>query len=169
MGAGKTSVGKALSSLLKRPFIDLDEVIEKNCLSSIQEIFNDKGELFFRQKETEALFDVVENYGSGIIALGGGTLTKEENIKTIRSKGTLIYLEASAESILIRIMNDYTHRPLLIQQKTESELLNYIQAHLKERIEAYQKADITINTDNKSIDTIVNELVSTLKIKSSPS
>jgi len=68
MGAGKTSVGKALSTMLKHPFIDLDKEIEKQCLSSIQEIFNDKGEVFFRQKEMEALSYIVENYENGIIA-----------------------------------------------------------------------------------------------------
>ena len=169
MGAGKTSVGKALSTMLKHPFIDLDKEIEKQCLSSIQEIFNDKGEVFFRQKEMEALSYIVENYENGIIALGGGTLIKKENRSAIRSNGTLIYLEASPESILKRIMNDSTHRPLLEMYRTDKELLHFIQSHINERLPDYQKADSKINTENKSIDEIVSELVSTIKIKSSPS
>lgn len=168
MGVGKTSVGKALSTLQKRPFFDLDKVIEMQCSSSIQKIFNDEGEAFFREKETEALADIVQDYGNGIIALGGGTLIKDENRSVIRTNGTLIYLEASPESILKRIMNDSTQRPLLEKYKTESELLHFIHSHLKERLKAYQKADMAINTDSKSIDRIVEELSRFINNKKKP-
>lgn len=159
MASGKSTSGEALSKALNRPFIDLDEFIEIECQQTIQEMFDKEGEAFFRQKEVDAITAVAEKYDNAVVSLGGGTLIKDENVKAIRSKGTLIYLEASPECLVKRIKKDYNKRPLLEKYKTDEELMLFIQAHLKERLKYYQKADIIINTENKTIDDIVKELM----------
>ena len=158
MGAGKSTVGKALSKALNSTFIDLDTLIEIRCNLSIKEIFNRKGEAFFRKMETEALNELLTKHENAIIALGGGTLIKEENRIAIHANGKIVYLETSPEKILKRIKLDSIKRPLLSKFSDDSELLNYINSHLKERLKFYQEADNEFCTDDKTVNDIVKEL-----------
>lgn len=164
MGAGKSSVGKRLAEDLNGSFIDLDTRIEHKCKSTIQEIFDVEGEAFFRQTESEVLTEIILNhYDNIILSLGGGTLIKDENRNVIKGKGILIYLEASPEHLLKRIKADSSKRPLLENNKRDVELLTFIQKHLNERLQFYQKADITINTENRTPEDIVKELKLSIK------
>jgi shikimate kinase len=162
MGVGKTTIAKQLSKRLNRPFIDLDEKIEQENSITIAKIFNQNGEAYFREKESAVLFKVIENNKNAIIALGGGTLINEKNVDVILDEGTLVFLDANVETLLKRLKKDTTKRPLLSKYQKEEELLNFIQSHRKERLLNYKKANVIIQTDNKSIDEIVIVLESTL-------
>lgn len=148
MGSGKTTVGKALSTDLNMDFIDLDKLIEIENNESINEIFKNKGEGFFRNLETEALKNVCKN-DNQVVSLGGGAVLKQENVDIIKANGTLIFLEVEAKTVLKRLKND-TSRPLLNVDNKEA----VIEKMLQERTPIYKNnADFTVNANKNSKNT----------------
>ena len=126
MGSGKTSAGRLLAEKLGLQFVDIDEQIEKREGCSISEIFQQKGEIYFRKKESDvirkSLFDNV------VISLGGGAFEDENTREFLLSNAVVIYLKTSAEVILKRIQNTNV-RPLLKNNMN----VNKINAILKNR------------------------------------
>ena len=154
MGSGKTTVGNLLKEELNNfTFIDTDTKIIEKENKSINEIFSMYGEEYFRNIETEILKNILNN-DSQIISTGGGIIKSEENIKLLKENATVIYLKASAEKLYERVKNN-KERPLL---NTEN-MLKKIKQLLNERENNYNKADYTINTDNKSPKEITNEII----------
>ncbi len=145
MGSGKTHWGKIWASVYSFTFIDLDEVIEKKEGKSIADIFDIKGEDYFREIEAEALrsFDDLENT---IIACGGGTPCFYENMEWMNAKGTTIYLYSNPQEILLRVLSEQDKRPL-IKKMNKGELLFFIEQKLKERADFYNAATVTIATN----------------------
>jgi shikimate kinase len=166
MASGKSSLGEQLSIALKRRFIDLDLLVEKQCGSSIAELFSKKGEGYFRELESKLLLVTIKENNNAIIALGGGALIDNKNRIAIQENDFLVYLKADARSILTRVSHDTNERPLLASYKSKEDRLQFIKEHLKERKEQYLKAQISIKTDEKSIEEIRTELIVMLKIKS---
>lgn len=153
MGTGKTTVGKKLAEELRRDFLDIDELIEKESGISISEIFFNFGEEYFRQLEAEKAKEVSE-YENMVIAAGGGIVLREENIKNLRKNGVLICLSASPEVIIARTKTE-KNRPLLntpYPLETIAELLRF-------RAPLYARADIMIDTS----DLTINEVVAKVK------
>ena len=144
MGCGKSTYGKKLGKLLQRPFIDLDNYIEKKEETTVQTIFETKGETFFRGKETEYLKQVVARYASSVISLGGGTACFNDNMKCILKNGIVIYIQMPAEALHHRLLQSGSQRPLL-KNKTSEESLAFIKNLLKEREIFYSQAHITVN------------------------
>jgi shikimate kinase len=103
-GSGKTTFGKKLAEQLKKPFIDLDELIEKRYHLGIRELYKKVGEIEFRRIERETLLEIKSVTGS-VIALGGGTVLDGENVKLLQTMGEMIYLKASFETIQKRIQD----------------------------------------------------------------
>jgi shikimate kinase len=154
MGSGKTTVGNLLKEELNNfTFIDTDTKIIEKENKSINEIFSTEGEEYFRNIETEILKNILNN-DSQIISTGGGIIKSEENIKLLKENATVIYLKASAEKLYERVKNN-KERPLL---NTEN-MFEKIKQLLNERENNYNKADYTINTDNKSPKEITNEII----------
>lgn len=120
MGAGKTTVGRALARSLGFDFIDADQELEQRCGVEIPFIFEKEGEAGFRQRETELLRELVALPDS-VIATGGGVVTQEENRKLLRSGPYVIYLLASVDQQYKRTRNS-THRPLLQTADPRSRL-----------------------------------------------
>lgn len=119
MGCGKSTVGKLLAKKLGRDFIDLDSFIEENEGMSIPEIFEQKGEDYFRRKETLALSQLPPSVG--VVATGGGALLKPENAEIARAHGTVVFIDAPFKLCYERIKND-PHRPIAANS-TKDELL----------------------------------------------
>lgn len=154
MGAGKTSVGKALALALNVEFLDTDEMIEQQTGQTISKLFASLGEESFRKKETALLRELVNNKPSAIISTGGGMPVCKENRTLLRALGTVIYLKASAEDIWGRLKDDTT-RPLLAGANPK-EKINTI---LNEREAFYQEtADDIICTSGKEIKQIISEI-----------
>lgn len=152
MGSGKTTIGKELSKLTGFDFIDTDAIIEQEQNIKISEIFEKYGEKYFRVLESELIKKMFLKENS-IISLGGGTFCSQDNINILKKIGFTIYLKASIETILNRLSkNDIEKRPLL------KDLNNFINLLNKREI-YYNQSDLIINTDNKSIDEIVNEIL----------
>jgi shikimate kinase len=156
MGAGKTSVGRILAEKLRLEYCDLDELIEAECGKTISSIFSDHGEAFFRELESKTLRSVSQN-GGQIVATGGGVVLRQSNWKIMKEEGITIYLKASPDVLWSRIKND-TSRPLLQVEKPFEkvrELLSF-------RMPLYEKADIVIETENKSPENIADNIIGQL-------
>lgn len=116
MCSGKTTYSKQLADKYSLDFIDTDTEIEKNQNCSIPDIFNDKGEAYFRETETKVLKSVVAKVITPtVISTGGGVVLSEENLSHMRNYGSVIFLNTSWEIIYNRLknINNRFHRPLI--------------------------------------------------------
>lgn len=153
MGTGKTSVGRLLAARLRRPFIDTDSKIELENGISVNEIFKQYGEAYFREKE-KAVIAKVSRYTNTIIATGGGVVTSADNMARLKSNGVIIALKASLEVILDRTDRRNT-RPLLDcpdRRETVAELLTA-------REQLYGVAEFTVDTSILSPQQITDDII----------
>ena len=153
MGSGKTCIGELLAKLLNMSFVDTDEQIIKTEKISINQIFAQKGETYFREMETATLNNVL-NYNNQIISTGGGIIKSDENLSLLKEKSVVFYLKASPDIIFKRIKNN-KERPLLNVENMKDK----IKTILQERISQYEKAQYIIVTDDKSPIEIANEII----------
>ena len=153
MGSGKTTIGKLLGEKLTLRSIDIDVVIEHNEKRTISEIFQNEGEKYFRNIERETIKKNFTNKDL-IISLGGGAFEDQLTQELLLKNSTVIYLKTSPNVILERIKNN-TNRPLLKNQMTVGK----IQSIILQRQKNYELANITILTDNKNTDKIVEEIL----------
>ncbi|MBE5870443.1 MAG: shikimate kinase [Lachnospiraceae bacterium] len=159
MGCGKSTVGIRLSYWLKQPFLDTDKLIEKKEKTTITEIFDTKGEAYFRQMETDCVKELLKEKGSYVIATGGGLAVREENRRLLGKLGTVVYLRIRPETVYERLKND-TGRPLL---RTEDPLAK-ITSMIKERSPFYEEcADVIIDVDDKSFEQILRQIVKNIR------
>jgi len=155
MGSGKTTVGKILSKKLKYPFVDLDNEIEFREGLSIPQIFNLKGEQYFRKLEREVLEDVTENLPKFVMATGGGLGANPAAMEYMKKHGIVIWLDVDFETFLKRTQRD-PNRPLL--RKPVEEL----KALFEKRKEVYSRAHIRIRSQRSPEDT-AKKVIETLK------
>jgi shikimate kinase len=162
MAVGKTTIGKELAKKTNLKYFDLDELIEKNENKTISELFNQKGELYFRKIEHQIFETLITNEDSFVLSTGGGTPCYYNNHLFLEDKKvSSVYLNASIDLIFERLIKENYHRPLINKLK-ETELKEFISKHLFERSFFYLKARIKISVDNKSIDQICEELMKRL-------
>lgn len=153
MGSGKTCIGELLAKLLNMSFVDTDEQIIKSEKTSINQIFAQKGETYFREIETATLKNVL-NFNNQIISTGGGIIKSDENLSLLKEKSLVFYLKASPDILFERIKNN-KERPLLNVENMKDK----IKTILQERISQYEKAQYIIVTDDKSPIEIANEII----------
>jgi shikimate kinase len=145
MGAGKTTVGKALSKELGIPFYDLDWYIESRMHKTVPQIFAEKGEEGFRKIEYNLLREVAE-FENVIISCGGGTPCFYDNVDYMNKQGKTIYLKATPEVLYGHLKMGKTVRPLLVG-KSKEELLDFITEQLAKREPFYTKARYTLDVN----------------------
>lgn len=163
MGAGKSSVGRALSEQLGWAFEDLDECIERREQRKIAEIFRESGEAGFRKAEHAALKDLLANIKSGeekIVALGGGAFSQEKNARVLGADGAMtVFLDAEPHELWKRCRGqEDVERPLLGSLESFCELY-------AARRPYYLKARVRQETAGKTIVQIAAELVEVLGLK----
>jgi len=162
MTSGKSTVGKLLSESLHVPFYDLDHLIETHLDVKINEIFEKKGELFFRKKEREILIEFLKTTDNYILALGGGTPCYYDNFELYQSEIMhSVYLKASVDTILKRLQTQKASRPLVAQFNDE-ELQEFVAKHLFERSYFYHQVKTVVSIDDKKESEIVSDIISKL-------
>ena len=145
-GTGKSTVGKKLAHNLKLPFIDLDRVIEANAGMPISQIMEQQGELTFRDLESTALRNLL-NEKESVVALGGGALLRDENRNIAESNGKVLLLMAEFSTLLERLHYEAGNRPLLAGNLREK--LNSL---LSKRAEHYNSFPMLIHMDGKTAE-----------------
>ena len=164
MGVGKSTIAKLLSEKIGLKSVDTDVFIENNEQLSINEIFDKKGEIYFRKKEHETFRCFLENNESLIISVGGGTPCYSNNHEFLKLEKVIsIYLKASIETLHNRLINQNTNRPLLANQSEEG-LKELIAKNLFDRSFFYNQAKNTIVVDGKSPSAIVDEIEKLLNL-----
>jgi shikimate kinase len=163
MGSGKSAIGKLLAKLSSLPYVDLDDFIVESENMSIDRIFSQKGEIYFRKKEHHYLLELLNMPGRKIIALGGGTPCYHDNISLLKTEGVVsIYLKTSIETLVNRLKSESGKRPIIKRFSTPEELTEFIAKHLFERQYYYSQADFIIQTDYKETAEIANEILTLL-------
>ena len=159
MGTGKTVAGKALAEKLGKEFFELDPLIEKKAGKTIPAIFNEDGEIAFREFEIEVIKEVSKERNA-VIACGGGVVLNKINIDRLKKESVIVYLTASPRVILRRTSRDSEERPLLVIANpalTIRELLRF-------RRPLYERAaDTTVNTSRLNIDSVVTKIIAGIK------
>ena len=160
MGAGKTTVGNALSKQLGIPFYDLDWYIETRMHKSVAKIFEERGEEGFRKIEYNMLHEVAE-FENVIISTGGGTPCFFDNMQYLNSQGDTVYLKATPEVLYGHLKMGRTVRPLLLN-KTPEEMQEFIREQLTRREPFYSQArhilDVNLLDNYEKIKTSVDRI-----------
>lgn len=156
MGCGKSTIGIKLSYRLRKPFLDTDKLVEKKENCTIKEIFQNEGEASFRKKETGVLQELIDRKTNNyVIATGGGLPIQPQNLPLLKQVGTVVYLRVKPETVYARLKHDKT-RPLLQGDDPQKKIRDL----LAQRSTMYEKAaDVVIDTDQKSFEEILREIV----------
>ena len=164
MGSGKSYIGKQLSEKIGQEFMDMDDEIEKREDSSISEIFEKRGEIYFRKLERTVLEELVNSEQSAVIALGGGTPCYGINMELIKNENDIVsfYLKWNIESLTERLSREKDHRPMISHLEDQEKLEEFIRKHLFERGFYYNQSDHVISCDDKSPQQIIDEISSKL-------
>jgi len=159
MGSGKSTVGKILAKKINFIFIDLDRIIELGEGKKIKDIFDLKGEKYFRDLESNVAEKICNNKNC-IIACGGGIVERKKNMEIIKNNNSIvIYLNISAMKALERLKN-VKDRPL-IEVKNRKETIKKL---IKKRDTLYRKyADFIIDNNGKDSIKTANEIITALK------
>ncbi len=155
MGSGKTSIGFLVSKKLKIKFFDIDYLIEKELKMTISEIFETKGEKFFRDFEEKITLKILKKKQI-IIALGGGAFLNKKIRTEILNNHVSIWLKLDIKTLIKRIRNS-SRRPIAVKS-TNEELIDLI----KNRNHIYSKALYKINCSNLKKYEIVNKVLNKL-------
>ncbi len=157
MGAGKTTISEYLSTMFAMRIVEMDRVIAEREQMSIPDIFETYGEEYFRDLETELLIEM-QAERNAVISCGGGVVMRERNVSEMKKNGRVVLLTASPEVIYDRV-KDTDDRPVLNGRKNVKEISEL----MEQRREKYEAAaDVVIETDNKSVLQICEELVQRL-------
>jgi len=160
MGAGKTTVGRALSKELGLPFYDLDWYIESRRRKTVSQLFQEIGEEGFRTIERNMLHEVAE-FENVIISCGGGTPCFFDNMDYMNQQGQVVYLKATPQVLYNHLLMGKGRRPLL-EGKTPEELIAFISEHLKQREPYYTKAhyqlDVSLMDNHEKIRLTIEQL-----------
>ena len=160
MGAGKSCIGRKLAQRLRWKFLDSDAEIEKKTGVNIPTIFEIEGENGFRSRESQILSDLV-GIPNIVLASGGGSVLLPENQELLRAHGFIIYLATSVQSQLVRTQRD-RHRPLLCTKDRRAKL----EELATQRNPIYERlANLTLSTDDRSINDTVKKIIAELKTR----
>jgi shikimate kinase len=160
MGAGKSTIGRQLSSQLRMSFYDSDREIENRTGVDIPLIFELEGEQGFRKRE-RLVIDKLTSLPNIVLATGGGAILDADNRKHLAERGLVIYLRASVNQQLARTKHD-RNRPLLQTDNPRQRLDDL----MHQRDPLYREiADLVIDTDGKRVMAVVNQIIRKLKLR----
>lgn len=159
MGSGKSFWARKLGEATGIPTHDMDEILEKEEGMSCLEIFEKKGEHYFREKESNLLRQLIKLGDSSIISCGGGTPIYKNNMELMNTNGKTIYLDAKPEYLLKNLVNDKNSvNRALIKNIHENELLFFIHQKLNERLPFYNQAHVKFKVEKITLSDLQNLL-----------
>jgi shikimate kinase len=161
MGSGKSSVGTLLAETLQYEFIDLDRFISSSEGATIGEIFQKKGEIYFRRKEAAVLDQILSEKNKIVLSTGGGTPCYGTVMSDLKARDNVvtIYLKNSLQTLTHRLFPEKEERPLIAHLETRELLNDFIRKHLFERSFYYNQAHVKVDCDELSPKEIVEQLV----------
>jgi len=158
MGSGKSTIAGLLHKMTEIKTVDLDTQIEQYSQSTISNIFNEKGEIYFRKLEHTIFSELMNSTDDLILSLGGGTPCYANNHKLLNGENIVsFYLKASIETLSERLASNNVSRPLIAGKNLE-EMKDFIAKNLFERSYYYHQATYTVKTDNKTPEIIASEI-----------
>jgi shikimate kinase len=158
MGAGKTTIGRHLATLLHKQFLDVDHEIEKRTGVTIPVIFEIESEAGFRRRES-AMIDELTRGRDMVLATGGGAVLMEENRRVLKGRGTVVYLQADIETLVERTRRD-RNRPLLQTEDPRGK----IEELLRQREPIYREvAHLIVDTGQRAPSSVARDIVARLK------
>lgn len=159
MGSGKTHTGRLISQKLGLPFFDLDEQIVNQEERSINEIFENEGEEYFRKTEKEVLHIFTESHDAFVMATGGGTPCYFNNIGYMNDAGLTVWINTSTETLFSRLVKEKESRPLL-RELSNDQLRGFIQKKISDRRIFYEQADVIIHGEEEDrLDLILQKIL----------
>jgi len=159
MACGKTAMGKKLAGKLQIPFVDTDELIEETTGLSITEIFEKRGEAYFRELESRVIRRL--NYSQKqLIALGGGAISFQDNLAFLKERSTLVYLKQPKRILIGRLKGNRNQRPLTANLSDE-EIREMVEQKMKIRKPFYRQADLVIEMQKMTHKQILKLLLKT--------
>ena len=159
MGAGKSVVAKELAKVLKRKLVSTDELIEKTQKKAIGEIFEQKGESYFRRLEREVVKEIA-SLEDVVVDSGGGIVLDPDNIRDLKKNGILIYVVSSAAMVYSRLKNK-TNRPLLTGGDTKEKIKELLM--IREPLYK-QAADYGVDGDHKTAGQVAQKIIKLLNL-----
>src|SRR3990170_3449203 len=151
MGSGKTHWGRMVSQKLGLPFFDLDEQVINAENKTINEIFAQEGEEYFRLKEKEILHIITESHNTFVMSCGGGAPCYFNNIEYMNEAGTTVWLNTSTDTLFKRLLKEKEQRPLL-KNLSNDQLRMFIKKKFSDRKIYYEQADMIIEEENITLD-----------------
>ena len=156
MGCGKSSVGRRVATRLQLPFVDADDEIEKRAGQTIEDIFTEHGEAFFRDREKLVIASLLDQ-GPIVLATGGGAFIAPETRELIKKTSVSVWLKAELPVLMHRVLKR-SHRPLLNTADPEAVMRDLIE----KRYPIYANADLTIESRNVPHDVIVGDILTAM-------
>ncbi len=154
MGSGKSTLGKRLAKKIDYIFIDMDEELENQEGMTVTEIFEQKGEKYFRNLESDFL-QSIDSSKNMVVATGGGAPCFGDNMKIMNEKGITVYLRMTPGGLAKRLENARQLRPLISSIKSE-DLVGFIASRLKEREKYYLRAQCVIKGENVKPEHVIS-------------
>lgn len=163
MASGKSLIGRELAKVLKMDYLDLDDFIEKNEGKSIEKIFLEKGEIFFRKIENSYLQALMSSKNNLVLSLGGGTPCFTNNLELLKNNKeiTTFFLNVPVSELAKRLMSDKENRPLVKYVSNETDMLEFVGKHLFERLPFYNQAHFKMDA-NKPKEEVVESIITKL-------
>ena len=156
MGSGKSSTGPVLAEILKYKYVDLDVLIEKLTKKTIDKVFSEEGEEYFRDLETQCLQEIIK-LPSVVVSTGGGVVLKKENWGILR-QGIIVWLDINKEIALNRLNSKDNIRPLL-KGNIDSKYEEIFQT----RKDIYAQADLRVEINNEGVKNVAEKILNALK------
>ncbi|MBX0291555.1 shikimate kinase [Hymenobacter sp. HSC-4F20] len=153
-GAGKTTLGRALATAYRVPFLDLDEEIIRREQRSVSEIFAQDGEEYFRQVEADVLRDVIATTPTLVLATGGGTPCFHHNLEVLLETGLTLYLAVPVPELVRRLLRAAASRPLLAASTDAAALTARLHETLATRQQFYDRAPLCCAAPTCSLEAV---------------
>ena len=159
MASGKSIIANKLGKINAIVHIDLDAYIERKEKKNISEIFNSKGEIYFRKVENMYLKELLASDKDFVLSVGGGTPCYANNMEWINKYAVSFYLKASIVTIYDRLQLSEKEKRPLVKDIADANLKEFIAKHLFERRPFYEKANYHLQVDGKSVDEVVKDIL----------